>query len=247
MNDMASVITPKSDQLNADSLLAGPLTITITLVEIRPGTEQPVSVFYDGDAGNPWKPCKSMMRVMVAVWGADSKQYIGRSLTLYRDASVKWGGVEVGGIRISHMTHMNNAVTMALTATKGSRKPYTVHPLAGTTAPIDAARSALVNAKSLADLETAWRSKSMAPFREALGDVLAEAKAGLADREPDQAAAAPDSKPLWMQLVEGAVMAADRDTVDKLQATFDANEGDIPIDRLAEIQDALDAAVGRIG
>lgn len=130
MNDMAAVIVPKSDQLNADDLIGGPLTITITEVEIRAGAEQPVTIRYQGDSGRPWKPCKSMCRVMVAVWGRDAKAYVGRRVTLFRDPAVKWGGLEVGGIRVSHMSDMRGDMTMALTATKGSRKPYTVKPLA---------------------------------------------------------------------------------------------------------------------
>ncbi len=129
MNDMSSVIIPKSDQMNADDLIAGPRTITITDVTIRPGTEQPVSVHFDGDGGKPWKPCKSMCRVLVSAWGPDAKAYVGRSLTLYRDASVKWGGMEVGGIRVSHMTNIDRDMVLALTATKGSRKPHTVKVL----------------------------------------------------------------------------------------------------------------------
>lgn len=127
--DMRAVIIPKSDQLNSDDLISGPRTITITKVEIRPGSEQPVSIFFDGDNGKPWKTCKSMNRVLVNAWGPDANQYIGRSLTLYRDPNVKWGGMAVGGIRISHMTDIETKLTMALTETKGSRKPYTVQPL----------------------------------------------------------------------------------------------------------------------
>lgn len=129
MNDMTSVITPKSDQINADDLMAGPMTITITKVEIRPGTEQPVSIHHDSDSSRPWKPCKSMSRVLVAAWGADAKAYVGRSVTLYRDPSVKWGGMEVGGIRVSHMSHIERDMVLALTATKGSRKPHRVRVL----------------------------------------------------------------------------------------------------------------------
>src|ERR1700678_2310927 len=104
MNSMSSVIQAKSDQLNGDDLICGPLTITITKVECRPGTEQPVSIFYDGDGGKPYKCCKSMARVMVHCWGDDANKYVGRSLTLYCDPEVKWGGMAVGGIRISHMS-----------------------------------------------------------------------------------------------------------------------------------------------
>lgn len=129
MNDMRAVIVPKSDQINADDLLAGPMTIVITKVEIRPGTEQPVSIYFDGDNNKPYKCCKSMARVLVTCWGPDANQYVGRRLTLYRDPKVLWGGLAVGGIRISHMSHIDAVQTMALTATKGSKKPFTVKPL----------------------------------------------------------------------------------------------------------------------
>lgn len=129
MNDMSKVIVPKSDQINADDLISGPITITIKGVDIRPGTEQPVSIYFEGDNGKPWRPCKSMSRVLVSAWGPDAKAYIGRSVTLYRDPKVKWGGMEVGGIRVSHLSHIERDMVMALTATKGKRAPHTVKPL----------------------------------------------------------------------------------------------------------------------
>ena len=129
MNDMRAVIIPRSDQINADSLLGGPITITITAVSIKPGTEQPVTISYDGDAGKPYRPCKSMARVMVQCWGPDANAYVGRSMTLYCDPTVTWGGMAVGGIRISHMSDIQGAQKMALTATKGSKKVFVVKPL----------------------------------------------------------------------------------------------------------------------
>lgn len=173
MDDMRPTIIPKSDQLNADSLLSGPITIKITKVLIQPGDEQPVSVHFDGDEGKPWKPCKSMCRVMVQCWGPDASKYAGKSLTLYRDPKVLWGGMAVGGIRISHMSDIDGKFTMALTATKGSRKPFTVLPMthhaaspvmppseAHPTPSIDdesrlegAIRTALANCADLADVE----------------------------------------------------------------------------------------------
>lgn len=128
--DMSQFIAPKSDQLNADDLIAGPRTITITRVTGNEGNaEQPVNCFFEGDNGKPFRPCKSMRRVMVKVWGADTSKYPGRSMTIYRDPKVKWGGMEVGGIRISHMTDIDKPEVMALTETRSARKPYTVHPL----------------------------------------------------------------------------------------------------------------------
>lgn len=129
MNDMSKVIIPKSDQISADDLIAGPMTITIAAVDIRPGTEQPVSIHFEGDDGRPWKPCKSMSRVLVAAWGPDAKAYIGRSATLYRDPTVRWGGVEVGGIRVSHLTHMERDMVLSLTMTKQKKAPFVVKVL----------------------------------------------------------------------------------------------------------------------
>jgi hypothetical protein len=128
MSDMSQVIVPKSDQINADDLIGRDMTITIREVQIRGGQEQPVSIYFDG-SDKAFRPCKSMSRVLVQAWGPDANKYVGHSLTLYRDPTVKWGGMEVGGIRISHMSHIDQPLTMALTATKGSRKPYTVKPL----------------------------------------------------------------------------------------------------------------------
>jgi len=128
MNDMTPIIQPKSDQINADDLISGPRTFTIDTVDIRGGTEQPVSIRLVGE-DRVWRPCKSMSRVLVAAWGADANQYRGRSVTLYRDPKVKWAGLEVGGIRISHLSHIERDMVMALTATKGKRAPHTVKPL----------------------------------------------------------------------------------------------------------------------
>ncbi len=129
MSDMTAVIQPKSDQMNSDDLMAGPRTIKITKVTLTPGSEQPCAVSFEGDQGKPWRPCKSMARVLVLVWGPDSKNYVGKSLTLYRDPEVKWGGMAVGGIRISHMSDMKSNAPLMLTVTRGKKAPYTVKPL----------------------------------------------------------------------------------------------------------------------
>jgi len=127
--NLSTTITPKSDQLNADDLIAGPRVIRITEVRAGSSPEQPVSIYYDGDNGRPYKPCKSMRRVLVALWGDNGAQYVGRSLQLYRDPSVRFGADETGGIRISHASHIEQAQTMALTVTRGKRKPYRIEVL----------------------------------------------------------------------------------------------------------------------
>lgn len=134
--DMGSFIAPKSDQLNADDLIVGPRTIKITGVSANESSaEQPISISFDADNGKPYKPCKSMRRVMVYVWGANATAYIGRSMTVYCDPDVQFGGMKVGGIRISHMSDIDAPRTMALTATRARRASFTVHPLPTATAP----------------------------------------------------------------------------------------------------------------
>jgi hypothetical protein len=191
--DMSSTIIPKSDQLNADDLLAGPRTVTITVVRASPASaEQPVMVSFDGDNGKPYMPCKSMRRVMVAVWGADASQYPGRSMTLFRDAEVTWGGMAVGGIRISHMSHLDAPMVLALTATKKTRKPYKVLPLV-VTAPEPPRRtlSQFLDALEV-ELRTAatWEAVQAIEAREDVQRARDVAKNGQAERLSDMLDAA---------------------------------------------------------
>ena len=187
MIDMIKTVEPKTDQLNADSLIGGAKTIKITGVKLCAEPEQPIAISYEGDGGKPYKPCKSMRRVLICVWGGDGNKFIGRSLTLYRDEKVLFGGQAVGGIRISHASHIDGSHTMALTDKKGSRKPYTVKPLvvsapAASAAPaIDLAAARLTlttaSAKGMKALEAAWLKALTAEQRKALKDELPTFKA----------------------------------------------------------------------
>ena len=120
---------PKSDQLNADDLIAGPRTIQITEVKANAVGEQRVAIHYVGDNGKPWKPSKGMQRVLLHAWPDDPDQWAGRHATLFNDPEVTFGKDKTGGIRISHLSHINSQINMALTMKKGQRKPYTVLPI----------------------------------------------------------------------------------------------------------------------
>lgn len=129
MLDISKTIVPKSDQLNADDLIIEPMTVTVTKVTSNNSKDQPVSVHYEGGEGKPYKPCLSMRRVMIKAWGKNAEDYKGRSMTLYNDPTVKWAGSEVGGIRISHMSHIDKSLKVILSVSKTKRVPYTVEPL----------------------------------------------------------------------------------------------------------------------
>jgi hypothetical protein len=173
--NLASTIIPKSDQLNADDLISGPRVIRITEVRSVNTPEQPVAIHYEGDTGRPYKPCKSMRRVLVSIWGGDGAQYVGRSLRLYRDSAVRFGPDEVGGIRISHATHLpTGKVMLALTVTRGKRRPYSVELLE------DAQQSpAEFDEQTLRDIGATKVSDGMASLREWWATLPAAAKTKL--------------------------------------------------------------------
>lgn len=127
IENLADTIKPKSDQLNADDLLTGPQNITVTGVR-RGSADQPVILDIDGGR-MPYKPCKTMRRLLILCWGDNGHEWVGRSMTVYNDPNVKWGGVAVGGIRISHLSHITQPSTHMLTATRGKKAGHTVHPL----------------------------------------------------------------------------------------------------------------------
>lgn len=122
---MADTIKPRSDQLNAEDLLSGPITVKITGINRGPA-DQPVHLLIDGY--QPYKPCLTMRRMLVVAWGDDGKQWIGRSLKLYRDPNIKWGKQKAGGIRISHASHIDGPVTEMLAVTRGKRAEFTILP-----------------------------------------------------------------------------------------------------------------------
>lgn len=128
MSDMLKTIEAKSDQMNADDLVGGGKTITITDAKVT-NSDQPVILNYEGDEGKPFKPCKSVRRVLAQIWGINSIDYIGKSMTVFRDPDVKYAGKDVGGIRVSHMSDMVKPVTMAITVSRQNKRPYTVKPL----------------------------------------------------------------------------------------------------------------------
>lgn len=129
MSDMNQTILAKSDQLNAADIQE-PRTITITSMKVESSSQdQPVTVHYEGDNGKPFKPSKTVRRIMVALWGSHSEEYIGRSMTLYNDPSVTWANKAIGGIRVSHMSDISRPQAIVLPTAKSKHTEYIVKPL----------------------------------------------------------------------------------------------------------------------
>jgi hypothetical protein len=191
--DLTDTIIPRSDQLNAEDLLSGPRTVTITEVRKGASAEQPVEiVLNEFGPGRPFKPSKTVRRILVGAWGPDASTYAGRRMTIYRDPAVRFGGQDVGGIRVSHLSHIDKPLTLALTVTRGRRAPYVVQPLADAPAPAQAAPTAdelieaAENASSNDELNQIARTAVASLAKDDLDAVRAVVTARRAELEADR-------------------------------------------------------------
>lgn len=125
--DLTESIAPKSDQLDAIDLISGPRTFTIEKVSTG-NSDQPFN-FHLTEFPRVWRPGKSMRRVIVAAWGPDATKYAGNRVTLFCDPDVDFGGVKVGGTRISHMSGISETLRVPLLIKRGKSAVYTVEPL----------------------------------------------------------------------------------------------------------------------
>ena len=139
--DLTPMAATTTDRLVADDLIGGPRTITITGVKgaVMEGKEKALFSF-EGDNGKPFIPCKTMVKVMMGVWGKYANEFVGRSVTVYRDPEVAFGGLVQGGVRISHMSHITEAITVVVQAKKGKKGPIRILPLVADVTPIKPAR-----------------------------------------------------------------------------------------------------------
>lgn len=157
--DISHTIVPKSDQLNADQLLAGPLTIIVSRVTVGGGDEQPVSVHYEGDNGRPYKPCKTMRKLLSYAWGSNAAVWAGRAMTLFHEPAVRFGGELVGGIRISHLSDIDSDIRVSLITTRGKKSATSVCRMER---PVTVDHIGLINAAATMD-------ELKAAFKAALG------------------------------------------------------------------------------
>ena len=120
---------PRSDQWNADDFVGGPRTFTIAGVKVG-GAEQRYDIDLEEGEGRVWRPPLTILRVLISAWGDEAATWVGRRVTLYRDATVSFGKDQVGGIRVSHLSHIDKELRIPVTVSRGRRSMYTVKPLA---------------------------------------------------------------------------------------------------------------------
>jgi hypothetical protein len=206
-----------------------------------------------------------MRRILVGVWGKDASKYVGRSLTLYRDPNVAFGGLQVGGIRISHMSDISEDKTVALLVTRGRKAPFKIKPLVNAPAQEDAAEKwanayisklatfASVNAldafkaeksAKLAELETArpdLHAKVAAALSARKTELAGAATAfNLADDNPDPAAAKAD------ELIAAMDAAPDAKALEKLIGEAEKHKPAMPDDLQMKLEVAYSRNRGRV-
>lgn len=126
--DMTESLQPRSDQINADSLTAGPVVVTVT--KVVPGkASQPFDFELAEFPGRAYRPGVTMRRVIAAAWGKETDAYTGKRMELYCDPDVRYGKDVTGGIRISRMSGLKKPLTIRAQTTRGKRAPFTVEPL----------------------------------------------------------------------------------------------------------------------
>lgn len=117
----------KSDQMNAVDLIAGPAVFVITDIRMTGASDQPVAISLDAHT-QPWKPSKTFRRVLAASWSGDPSEWIGRHVVLWCDPTITWAGEKVGGIAISHMSHIDGEKVYKLNESKSKKKTIKIQP-----------------------------------------------------------------------------------------------------------------------
>jgi hypothetical protein len=147
-------------------------------------------------------------------------------MTLYNDPTVLWGGVEVGGIRISHMSDIDDDIEVKLTKTRGKKVLHVIKRLEPVTVDIDHAPTA----EALKDnFAAAWKHYKDGPTRAVLKAAYDKRLAALTK---------PAAKTLddYRQGVESAADA------EAAQAVFDEAAKSLGADDLAELQKSFTMA-----
>jgi len=193
MVDVTKYTYSKGNQLNADDIVSAPITVQVAAVEETNDAQQPLAIRYDGDNGKPFLPCLTMRKLIAALWGAESDDWVGKSLTLYRDPSIKFGPDTPGGVRISHMSGIEKTVSVQLLEKRGKRRQYTIVPLevkppapTPTTNHTELFKDARDNAEGGAEIMRKWWATKSKDEQAALKTILPELQeiAAKADAPP---------------------------------------------------------------
>lgn len=122
--DMAASIEARSEQIDADNLISGPIDVTIKAVTRGPSNEQPIQIVLQ-ETPLFYRPNKTFRRALIGCFGDDSTNWIGKRLRLARDANVMFGGVKVGGTIVTHAS-IEAPVVFMLSTKRGKKSAVSI-------------------------------------------------------------------------------------------------------------------------
>lgn len=131
MADIRAAIQPRSDQLNYEDFVSGPDVLTIERTEdYRDDKGQHrVAIHMAERPGRPFKASATNLRLLAIAWGDDDSDWPGRRVQLSADPTVTFGGKQVGGIRVTALSHLPQRFTAKLSVTRGKKQEFPVEPL----------------------------------------------------------------------------------------------------------------------
>lgn len=128
--DTAALTAADSTQINAVDLIGGDMTvIVIAGRQIKREGKVGAELRLENDA-RFYRPSKGMFRVLCGLYGGDPSKWPQRfALRLYCDGGVKFGGAQVGGVRISHASHIKGERQIPVAESRGAAKMVTIKPM----------------------------------------------------------------------------------------------------------------------
>ena len=122
--DLAASIEARSEQIDADNLISGPVDVTIKAVTKGPSNEQPIQIVLQ-ETPLFYRPNKTFRRALIGCFGDDASNWIGMRLRLARDANVMFGGVKVGGTIVTHAS-IKAPVVFMLASKRGKKSAVSI-------------------------------------------------------------------------------------------------------------------------
>lgn len=161
----------KTDQLNYEHFLGGSITFKVSRIGSKKDQgKKKLLIYMEGHEGTPFVPCMGMIKCLSSPdgWGEKLADWVGRSITLFGDSKVMFGAKEIGGVRVSHISHIAADYVTKITERRGVRIDYLIRKLAATLA----APAAAYPADQFADKLTAMR-KAIADGKMTVEQVIA--------------------------------------------------------------------------
>jgi hypothetical protein len=136
MEDMniREFLTIKSDRLNYENFIMGAKEFKIS--KLAKKTDQGKArllIYFEGHEATPYWPSLGMIKCLSSPdgWGESPfSEWIGRSMTLFGEPTVVYAGKEIGGIQISHISHIKTEYSTKITLRRGMRIDFTIEPIA---------------------------------------------------------------------------------------------------------------------